>query len=267
MMTVCFAPLNILRDMPFKSKQLQSFRKDKCILMILRIPSFLVVLKDGAGINFLANSLVCDPLIREFYTNASLKKEHIECWVRGHEFTLDIEDIDAMLGFEEQNHKGFTSFKDRMLSLEFVQLHLGGHKEGRSLNTTSFPPDLRCLTYIMMYNLYPVKKFSTINNARAIFLIEFRENTYIDISAHLYNIIVESTKITSRSKLVVPNFIMRILHNKGVKTPQHIGLMPPTPPINSQTILRSRIQILRDEHAEEIEEAPPADTETEVEGQ
>ena len=56
MMAVCFAPLNILRDIPFNSKQLQSFRRDKCILMILRIPSFLVVLKDGPGINFLANS-------------------------------------------------------------------------------------------------------------------------------------------------------------------------------------------------------------------
>ena len=43
--------------------------------------------------------------------------------------------------------------------------------------------------------------------------------------------------------------------------------MAPTPPIDSQTILRSRIQIPGDEHAEEIKEAPPADTETEVEGQ
>ena len=43
--------------------------------------------------------------------------------------------------------------------------------------------------------------------------------------------------------------------------------MAPTPPIDSQTILRSRIQIPGDEHAEEIEEAPPADTETKVEGQ
>ena len=39
--------------------------------------------------------------------------------------------------------------------------------------------------------------------------------------------------MTSRSKLVVPNFIMRILCNKGVETPQNIGLMPLTPPINS----------------------------------
>ena len=56
MMTVCFAPLNILKDMPFNSKQLQSFKRDKCILLILRIPSCLGVLKDEVGINFLANS-------------------------------------------------------------------------------------------------------------------------------------------------------------------------------------------------------------------
>ena len=68
---------------------------------------------------------VCDPLIREFYTSASLKEDHIECWVRGHEFNLDIGNIDAMLGFEEQNHEGFTPFKDRMLSLESMQLRLG----------------------------------------------------------------------------------------------------------------------------------------------
>ena len=73
--------------------------------------------------------------------------------------------------------------------------------------------------------------------------------------------------MTSRSKLVVPNFIMRILCNKGVETPQNIGLMPLTPPINSYKILRSRVQLPGDEHAEETEEAPPVDTEIEVEGQ
>ena len=37
--------------------------------------------------------------------------------------------------------------------------------------------------------------------------------------------------------------------------------------INSQIILRSKVRILGDEHAEETEEASLADTETEVEGQ
>ena len=43
--------------------------------------------------------------------------------------------------------------------------------------------------------------------------------------------------------------------------------MPPTPPIDSQTILRSRIRTPRDEHAEETKEAPPADIETKVKEQ
>ena len=184
---------------------------------------------------------ICDPLIREFYANSPLREEQIECWVRGHEFTLNIEDIDVILGLEEQDHEGFTPFKDRMLSLESVQLRISGHKERRSLNTTSFPPNLRCLAYITMFNLYLVKKFSTINNARAILLMKLCESTYIDISAHLYNIIVESTRMATRSKLVVLSLITRIFHNKGVETPQHISLMPPAPLINSQTILRRRV--------------------------
>ena len=72
---------------------------------------------------------ICAPLIRDFYANASLKEEHIECWVRGHAFTLD---IDAILGLEEQNHEGFTPFKDRMLSLESMQLRIGIGKEEAS---------------------------------------------------------------------------------------------------------------------------------------
>ena len=169
-----------------------------------------------------------------------------------------------MLCLDLKNKIKKGSLRSRIKSM---QLRLGGYREGRGLNITSFPLDLRFLAYIMMFNLYPVKKLSTINNAKAIFLMELRENTYIDIGAHLYNIIVESTKTTSRSKLVVPNFILRILHNKGVETPQHIGLMDPTPPIDSQTILRSRIWISGDDHAEETEEAPSTDTKTEVEGQ
>ena len=106
----------------------------------------------------------------------------------------------------------------------------------------------------MMFNLYLVRKLSIINNARAIFLMELHEKIYIDIGAHLYSIITEATKTTARSKLVVPNLIMRILHDNGVETPQNISLMTSSPSINTQTILRSRIQIPRDEQAEKPKE-------------
>ena len=114
---------------------------------------------------------VCEPLIREFYTNVVLREDEINCWIRGHEFNIDMEDIDDVLGFEELD-QDFTHYKDKMLSIEIVQSHIGGVREGRCLNTTAFPPDLRCLTYIMKFNLYSVKKLTTINNARDIFLME-----------------------------------------------------------------------------------------------
>ena len=81
-----------------------------------------------------------------------------------------LEDIDEVLGFEELDHD-FTHYKDRMLSIEIVQSHIGRVREG-CLNTTTFPPDLRCLTLIMMFNMYTVKKMTTINNAKVIFLME-----------------------------------------------------------------------------------------------
>ena len=123
-------------------------------------------------------------MIREFYANAVLKEDKINCWIRGHEFNIDLEDIDEVLGFEELDHD-FTHYKDRMLSIETVQSHIGGVRKGRCLNTIAFPADMRCLTVIMMFNFCPLKKMTTINNARAIFLMELWENTYIDISAHL----------------------------------------------------------------------------------
>ena len=111
-----------------------------------------------------------------------------------------MEDIDDVLGFEDLEHD-FTHFKDKRLSIEMVQSHVGGVREGRCLNTTAFPSNLRCLTYIMMFNLYPVKKMTTINNARAIFLMELRENIYIDISAYAFSIIADEIRTTSRAKL------------------------------------------------------------------
>ena len=108
---------------------------------------------------------------------------------------------------------------------------------------------------------------TTIKNARVIFLMELREGTYIDIEAHAFTIIAEATRTTLRPKLVLPRLLMRILHEKGVETPQDISLMSVPPSINTQTILRSRVHLLVDEEADEPKQAPPADTKTKAEGQ
>ena len=167
---------------------------------------------EGRGWDKLLSDLpgVCEPLIREFYANARLREYEINCWIRGHEFTIDVDDIDEVLGFDDLDDHDFTHYKDRMLSIEIVQSHIGGVRKGRCLNTTAFPANMRCLIIILMFNLYPVRKMTTINNARAIFLMELKENSYIDISAHIFNTIVNETKTTSRAKLIFPSLLMRI---------------------------------------------------------
>ena len=120
-----------------------------------------------------------------------LKEDEINCWIRGKEFTINAGDIDEVLGLEGLDDHDFINYKDRMPSIETVQCHICGVREGRCLNTNAFPADRRCLTTIMMFNLYPVRKLTTINNARAIFLIELKENTFIDINSHIFDTIVD----------------------------------------------------------------------------
>ena len=107
---------------------------------------------------------VCEPLIREFYANAILRNDYLDCWVRGHEFTLEVGHIDGVLGHANLDQEEFTPFKEKMLSIETVQSRIGAAREGKCLNTTTFPSNLRCLTYIMLFNLYLVRKMTTIKN-------------------------------------------------------------------------------------------------------
>ena len=108
---------------------------------------------------------------------------------------------------------------------------------------------------------------TTINNARAIFLMEFRDNTYIDISAHLFSILVNETRATLRPKFILPSLIIRILHEKGVETPQDISLLPKPPAINALTITRSKVRLSGDKEEVDPAQEQPMETETKVEGQ
>ena len=90
----------------------------------------------------------------------------------------------------------------------------------------------------MMFNLYPIKKFSTINNARAIFLMELKEKTFIDINSHIFDTIVDETRTTSRPKLIFLSLLMRIFRKKGVAIPQDISPMSTPSTINRQTFKR-----------------------------
>ena len=140
-------------------------------------------------------------------------------------------------------------------------------EKGRCLNTDAFPSDMRCLTTIMMFNLYPVKKLTTINNARAIFLMELKENTFIDISSHIFDTIVAETKTTSRAKLIFHSLLIRLFRLKGVDIPQDINLMPTPSAINKLSITRIQVRLPGDEEEGNQEEGEPIDTKTEATGE
>ena len=91
---------------------------------------------------------------------------------------------------------------------------------------------------IMMFNLYPVKKLTTINNAKAIFLMELKQKTYIDISAYIFYTIVDETRTTTRAKLIFPSLLLKLFRLKGVEILQDISLLSTPSTINKLTITR-----------------------------
>ena len=119
----------------------------------------------------------------------------------------------------------------------------------------------------MMFNLYPMKKMTTINNARAIFLMRLQENTYIDISAHAFSVIANETRKTTRAKLILPSLLIRIFRTKGVEISQDISLMPTPLAINALTIARIKVRLLGEEKEGDQKQRELMDTETEAEGQ
>ena len=82
------------------------------------IPNFF----EGRGWEKLLSDLpvVCEPLIREFYSNAVIREDELSCWVRGTEFTLDAHDIDDVLGLEGLEDHDSINYKDRMIFIETI---------------------------------------------------------------------------------------------------------------------------------------------------
>ena len=89
------------RDFYLKAPLIQERFIDLVDLKDTFIPSCF----EGRGWDKLLSDLsgVCDPLIREFYANAVLREHEINCCIRGKEFTIDVDDIDDVLGFEGMN--------------------------------------------------------------------------------------------------------------------------------------------------------------------
>ena len=124
---------NLFRSVQHFERYIDSFMKgtiiqERFIDLVDLKDTFIPTCFEGRGWEKLLSGLlgVCEPLIREFYFNVKIREDELDCWVKGHEFTLDAHDIDVVLNLEGLEEYEFTNYKDRMLSLEIVQNRIVG---------------------------------------------------------------------------------------------------------------------------------------------
>ncbi|KAL0008001.1 hypothetical protein SO802_009503 [Lithocarpus litseifolius] len=151
----------------------------------------LDVFRNRAWAPLLTSSVAArDILIREFFSNAIVKGDHLNCWVRGKEFTISAMSIQNFLQIRSVILESSLPYDKRTTSILVVVPDLlgeggGGRQKKQSLHTTSFSPYMRTLAYIMLFNLCPMKNLTTLSQPRALFLHDLYKKKDIDIFAHI----------------------------------------------------------------------------------
>ena len=122
---------------------------------------------------------VYDELIREFFSNATVEGDHINCWVGQKEFIIIRDSIQEFL--EVRPH-----YDDILDSLEPMVELVGGSLKKKSMNIIIFNVEMSTLAYVMIHNLYPVTNLTTLSEPRSIFLYNLYTHKEIDICSYIY---------------------------------------------------------------------------------
>jgi len=89
-----------------------------------------------------------------------------------------------------------SPFNDKLaLVIEILDILGADHKvssKGTSIGTTKFGPELKTVTLIMFFNLYPMSNTGFINLGRAQFLCDLIKGAQIDICAHIFQTMVKT---------------------------------------------------------------------------
>ena len=75
-------------------------------------------------------------IIKEFFSNASVEEDHIDCWVRHKEFVITRESIQEFLEIRPPSQPITVQCEDRLDPTEEMVLTLGGTFKKTSMNTT-----------------------------------------------------------------------------------------------------------------------------------
>ena len=79
-------------------------------------------------------------IIREFFSNAIVEGDHIDCWVRHKEFVITKDSIQEFLEIRPPSQPISVHYEDRMGSTEEMVQILSGTPKKSSMNKISFSP-------------------------------------------------------------------------------------------------------------------------------
>ena len=134
-----------------------------------------------------------DELIKKSYSNARFTGVELQCWVQGKEFTITPNYIAQLLHITQPTNVDKSPYDDRLPAVTDILRILGDEHEvsvkGISIGTAKFKPELKTLTFIMFFNLYPLPKTRFINLGWAQFLCNLITGTPIDVCAHIFQTI------------------------------------------------------------------------------
>ena len=134
--------------------------------------------------------VVYSEIIKEFFSNAALDEDLIECWVRHKEFVI---------------------------TREMVQI-LGGTPKKSSMNTIPFSPEIRALAHVMIHNLYLVTNLTTLSTGGTMFLYDLFTHKEIDICGHIFHTLKKTIKKQhSRTVMPFPSLIIGLIAKTRLK--------------------------------------------------
>ena len=136
--------------------------------------------------------VVYSEIIKEFFSNAVVDEDRIECWVRHKEFVITRVIIQDFLEVRPPSQLITVQYEDRLESTDEMIWTLSGTPKKSSMNTIPFSPEMRALAYVMIHNLYPVTNLTTLSAPRTRFLYDLFTHKEIDICGHIIHVLKKS---------------------------------------------------------------------------
>ena len=91
-------------------------------------------------LNLMGN--VYEDVIQEFYANAFMEGEHINCWLKGREFLISRELIQEILKVRPTTPHTSLQYDERREKLKLLVGILGGKINKKALHTITFTPEM-----------------------------------------------------------------------------------------------------------------------------